>query len=359
MSRLCSRFMMVTPEGQVGRHWLDILRRAPFARVQGYSFCSPGCFGEQNCPDVCLGVEVLLCFPNSVLGTRFYLQDQMVLQNTQCDDNLIACEMALVQLSCICDCAALLSSAILLTAMRQTDTPDLRLWVPAHPDPLPSGAITRQDQGPTTLCLSFLLLLLVSPVPHHTSIFPRSLARGQTTRMSASLPDSSTASRTTCIAPCAHNMHSSSAFISVSEVSRLFGRASISCAPAHPPLSPLSLLSTQVRLHADSAQGACARYHHLPQHSALNSVLIGPLPTLSRSHPCPLSPRCVPQLQMDARDRGELTVPVFPTTAPQVQMMEMPGGLVAQQQPVRWFPAVPCCSSSRPRRPLRCSRLPD
>lgn len=93
-----------------------------YSCCQGYSFCAPNCFGEQNCPDVCLAVETLLCFPNSVLATRFYLQDQMVLQNTQCDNNLMACEMALLQLSCICDCAALLSSA------RTSQSPSKRHW---------------------------------------------------------------------------------------------------------------------------------------------------------------------------------------------------------------------------------------
>lgn len=81
-----------------------------YSCCQGYICCAPDCVGESRCPELCLAVETLLCFPNSVLATRYYLQDQMVLQNTQCDNNLIACEMALVQLSCICDCAAIISS---------------------------------------------------------------------------------------------------------------------------------------------------------------------------------------------------------------------------------------------------------
>lgn len=54
----------------------------------GYLPCSGQC-GETACPELCLACEVLCCFPNSVAVTRFLIQDEMQIGNTQCDNCLI------------------------------------------------------------------------------------------------------------------------------------------------------------------------------------------------------------------------------------------------------------------------------
>jgi len=47
--------------------------------------CSGRC-GESNCPEFCLAVEVCCCFAQSVASTRWMIQDEQHLQNTQCDN---------------------------------------------------------------------------------------------------------------------------------------------------------------------------------------------------------------------------------------------------------------------------------
>eukprot|EP00958_Prasinococcus_capsulatus_P013874 scaffold1439_cov404-Prasinococcus_capsulatus_cf.AAC.47 len=44
----------------------------------GYVPCSGRC-GERHCPEYCLLMEVMCCFPNSVASTRWLLQDEMQL----------------------------------------------------------------------------------------------------------------------------------------------------------------------------------------------------------------------------------------------------------------------------------------
>ena len=66
--------------------------------------CSGRC-GESNCPEVCLATETTCCFANSVVSTRYMLQDSMIIQNTQCDDVLVGILIALEQLACIFRCA--------------------------------------------------------------------------------------------------------------------------------------------------------------------------------------------------------------------------------------------------------------
>ncbi|KAJ7535381.1 hypothetical protein O6H91_12G030600 [Diphasiastrum complanatum] len=66
----------------------------------GYLPCSGHC-GESNCPEFCLCTEVLCCFANSVQSTRFMLQDEYNLQNTSCDNFIIAFMFCLQQVACI------------------------------------------------------------------------------------------------------------------------------------------------------------------------------------------------------------------------------------------------------------------
>lgn len=47
-----------------------------------------------------------LCFANSVIATRYHIQDEMLIQNTACDDTLIALTIAVEELACLCRCAA-------------------------------------------------------------------------------------------------------------------------------------------------------------------------------------------------------------------------------------------------------------
>jgi hypothetical protein len=55
--------------------------------------------------------EACLCFPTSVMVTRGMLQDEMMVANTKCDNCLIGTMIFLQYLSCICDCAAMISGS--------------------------------------------------------------------------------------------------------------------------------------------------------------------------------------------------------------------------------------------------------
>ena len=66
----------------------------------GYLPCSGRC-GEQKCPEFCLATETFCCFAQSVASTRYLIQDQMQLENTKCDNCLIATAVILQYVSCI------------------------------------------------------------------------------------------------------------------------------------------------------------------------------------------------------------------------------------------------------------------
>ncbi|BAU00579.1 hypothetical protein VIGAN_10218800 [Vigna angularis var. angularis] len=66
----------------------------------GYMPCSGRC-GESKFPELCLAVEVVCCFGNSVASTRFMLQDEFNIQTTQCDNCIIGFMFFLQQLACI------------------------------------------------------------------------------------------------------------------------------------------------------------------------------------------------------------------------------------------------------------------
>mmetsp|Transcript_4516 Transcript_4516/g.11768 ORF Transcript_4516/g.11768 Transcript_4516/m.11768 type:complete len:242 (-) Transcript_4516:68-793(-) len=73
---------------------------------QGLLPCS-GRMMEHKCPQFCLCMETTCCFPSSVLATRYLLQDEMQIQNTQCDNYLISVMVGLQFLSCFCHIAAM------------------------------------------------------------------------------------------------------------------------------------------------------------------------------------------------------------------------------------------------------------
>ncbi|XP_065177383.1 uncharacterized protein LOC135808162 isoform X1 [Sycon ciliatum] len=71
---------------------------------QGYCFtCCCKCHdcGEDKCPELCLCCEVTFCMTLSVLATRYTIQDEYNIQNTACDNCLIATVYCLQCLACI------------------------------------------------------------------------------------------------------------------------------------------------------------------------------------------------------------------------------------------------------------------
>lgn len=70
-----------------------------------------GRMGEQKCPDFCLGLEVVLCFPQSVASNRWALQDELRIMNTPFDNCVIGTMIAAQYLACVCSIAACLSGS--------------------------------------------------------------------------------------------------------------------------------------------------------------------------------------------------------------------------------------------------------
>lgn len=71
----------------------------------GYFPCSGNC-GEHHAPEACLCAEVTCCFPTSVAATRSMLQDELNIQNTKCDNCLIAAMFFTQQAACMLSCLA-------------------------------------------------------------------------------------------------------------------------------------------------------------------------------------------------------------------------------------------------------------
>lgn len=71
----------------------------------GYFPCSGNC-GESHSPEACLCAEVTCCFPTSVVATRSILQDEFNIQNTKCDNCLIAAMFFAQQAACMLGCLA-------------------------------------------------------------------------------------------------------------------------------------------------------------------------------------------------------------------------------------------------------------
>lgn len=74
----------------------------------GFMPCSGYCC-EKQAPDLCLFLEACLCFSTSVATSRFLIQDDLRIANTECDNCLIATMLFLNQLACICQLAACLT----------------------------------------------------------------------------------------------------------------------------------------------------------------------------------------------------------------------------------------------------------
>ncbi|KAI8473430.1 MAG: hypothetical protein J3K34DRAFT_410720 [Monoraphidium minutum] len=72
--------------------------------------CS-GRFGEEKCPELCLGMEVFCCFAQSVASTRFMIQDELQIHNTSCDTCIITTMIVAQYLACICSIAACLTGS--------------------------------------------------------------------------------------------------------------------------------------------------------------------------------------------------------------------------------------------------------
>lgn len=71
--------------------------------------CSGKC-GETSAPNCCLCMESTICFPTSVIATRFMIQDELLIQNSKCDNCLMAFTFCMQQLACICTIIAMLTN---------------------------------------------------------------------------------------------------------------------------------------------------------------------------------------------------------------------------------------------------------
>ena len=81
---------------------------AQYVCCNGAFPCS-GRMGEQSCPELCLFLEACCCFAASVQVTRHMIQDEMHVENTQCDNCLIATMVFFQYLACACKIAACLT----------------------------------------------------------------------------------------------------------------------------------------------------------------------------------------------------------------------------------------------------------
>jgi hypothetical protein len=89
--------------------------RALYERMDNYTCCSgylpcSGKCGEASCPQCCLCTESTICFPTSVIVTRFMIQDDLLIQNSKCDNCLMAFTFCMQQLACICTIIAMLTN---------------------------------------------------------------------------------------------------------------------------------------------------------------------------------------------------------------------------------------------------------
>ncbi|KAK3283687.1 hypothetical protein CYMTET_8624 [Cymbomonas tetramitiformis] len=99
---------------QCSSYWLR--KRALYDDMNRYVCCQGMCpcsgkMGERNCPEACLGLEVICCFAQSVAATRMTIQDERLIENTQCDNCIIGFMLLLNQLACIFRCAAAISGS--------------------------------------------------------------------------------------------------------------------------------------------------------------------------------------------------------------------------------------------------------
>eukprot|EP00217_Crustomastix_stigmatica_P011617 CAMPEP_0183789574 /NCGR_PEP_ID=MMETSP0803_2-20130417/507_1 /TAXON_ID=195967 /ORGANISM="Crustomastix stigmata, Strain CCMP3273" /LENGTH=216 /DNA_ID=CAMNT_0026033747 /DNA_START=36 /DNA_END=683 /DNA_ORIENTATION=+ len=89
----------------------DNRKRTLYGDMTRYTCCNGQCpcsgkMGEKNAPELCLCLETVCCFAQSVASTRFALQDEFRLENTPCDNCLIGFMFCMQQLACIFRMAA-------------------------------------------------------------------------------------------------------------------------------------------------------------------------------------------------------------------------------------------------------------
>lgn len=90
--------------------------------------CSGRC-NESSSPAFCLCMEVTCCFAQSVASTRWAIQDEQQLMNTQCDNCIIGTMIAAQYLACICWIAACISGNDTINSLAQmTDMVADILW---------------------------------------------------------------------------------------------------------------------------------------------------------------------------------------------------------------------------------------
>lgn len=68
--------------------------------------CVSGRCGERSNPELCLCCEVCCCFPSAMATTRFMIQDEQRVMNTQCDNCLIGFMLITQQLAFCLRCLA-------------------------------------------------------------------------------------------------------------------------------------------------------------------------------------------------------------------------------------------------------------
>lgn len=94
----------------------SLRKQALYGDMSRYVCCNGACpcsgrCGEQNNPECCLCLEVACCFAQSVASTRWMIQDELRIQNTQCDNCIIGTMIAAQYLACLCSIAACLTGS--------------------------------------------------------------------------------------------------------------------------------------------------------------------------------------------------------------------------------------------------------
>ncbi|EDQ84652.1 uncharacterized protein MONBRDRAFT_39192 [Monosiga brevicollis MX1] len=77
---------------------------------QGYicpSITSTCCPGQEDCPNLCLFLEVVCCENCAISATRIYVQDERQIVTDPCDNRLIRFNNCMQLLSCLCHIAAI------------------------------------------------------------------------------------------------------------------------------------------------------------------------------------------------------------------------------------------------------------
>ncbi|KDD74876.1 hypothetical protein H632_c1016p0, partial [Helicosporidium sp. ATCC 50920] len=110
--------------------------------------CSGRC-SEQSCPEFCLCLESFVCFTQSVASTRWMLQDEMKLRNTDCDNCIIGTMFAAQYLACLCWIAACISGNDVINQLAiLTDHVADILWVCACLQTQHKVQLDERDNNP-------------------------------------------------------------------------------------------------------------------------------------------------------------------------------------------------------------------